>query len=347
MSENSEITGGWRIAPLRFRLMQLLYATALIASAGAAFGPAGLIVGVLVLAFWLVFFLIKPIKYGLRFSFFIGLALLLFVCLVPAFYPVRSEGRRVLCPNNLKQIGLGLHFYQETFGRLPPTFLADRNGKPMHSWRTLILPFTEQLPLYEKYDFDESWNGPNNRQLHTLIPYYQQCPQDVQGFAGETSYVAVCGSGATWTDENLMKFSELLLITSNRVVVIETHHAGIHWMEPRDYSLEEAIQELSNPDLDGGDGHRAKGMFARRGIRGHCVLLADGSVRFIPILSEAVARDLLTGNYTDIEDIVPRVTPSSGTYGNGVGLVIFIVLAFVPSYWIYVRIKNEWAAETS
>lgn len=347
MSENMEITGGWRIAPLRFRVMHLLYATALIASAGAAFGPAGLIVGILVLASWLVFFLIEPIKYGLRFSFFIGLALLLFICFVPTFYPARSEGRRVLCPNNLKQIGLGLHVYQESYGRFPPTYLADRNGKPMHSWRTLILPFTENLPLYEKYDFDESWDGPNNRRLHKHTPRYQQCPQDVPSFADETSYVAVCGSGTTWTNENVMKFSELSFMTSNRIVVIETQHAGIHWMEPRDYSLEMAIQELSDPDLDGHGGHRAKGLFARRGIRGHNVLLANGAVRFIPILPEAVARDLLTGNYTDIDDLVHQVEPSQDTFGHGIGLVIFVVLALFPSYWFYLRIKNEWAGGTS
>ena len=37
----------------------------------------------------------------------------------------------------------------------PPAYLADRDGKPMHSWRVLILPFLEQQELYRAYHFDE------------------------------------------------------------------------------------------------------------------------------------------------------------------------------------------------
>ena len=46
--------------------------------------------------------------------------------------------------SNLKQIGLALLNYEQTNGRLPPAAVADKQGKAMHSWRTLILPYLER-----------------------------------------------------------------------------------------------------------------------------------------------------------------------------------------------------------
>ncbi|HEV3023824.1 MAG TPA: DUF1559 domain-containing protein, partial [Pirellulales bacterium] len=73
-----------------------------------------------------------------------------------------------------------------------PAFVADDEGKPMHSWRVLILPFIEQQPLYDQYDFSEPWNGPHNadhgqppEQLVTLVPeYLLAVPEDP--FSGRT-----------------------------------------------------------------------------------------------------------------------------------------------------------------
>lgn len=55
--------------------------------------------------------------------------------------------------------------YRSTFGGYPPAYIADCDGRPMHSWRVLILPFLEQQNLYAAYHFDEPWDGPNNRKL--------------------------------------------------------------------------------------------------------------------------------------------------------------------------------------
>ena len=68
----------------------------------------------------------------------------------------------------------------------------------MHSWRVLLLPFLEQTPLYEKYRFDEPWNGPNNRKLADAIIAIYNCPSDDHGGTGNTSpmtnYVAIVGT---------------------------------------------------------------------------------------------------------------------------------------------------------
>ena len=74
------------------------------------------------------------------------------------------------CKNNLKQIALALHNYHQANGCFPPAYIADKNGRPMHSWRVLILPYLELDHLYKQYNFNEPWDGPNNKKLLAARP---------------------------------------------------------------------------------------------------------------------------------------------------------------------------------
>lgn len=72
------------------------------------------------------------------------------------------------CP--LNQFQLALRNYHQTYGCFPPAYIADEQGRPMHSWRVLLLPFFECQDLYAEYRFDELWDGPNNRKLADKMP---------------------------------------------------------------------------------------------------------------------------------------------------------------------------------
>src|SRR4051812_9073955 len=91
----------------------------------------------------------------------LGLAIAFFFSLSPSTGP-REASKRTQCKNNLKEIALALHNYHEAYGCFPPAYIADKDGRPMHSWRVLILPYLDEKPLYLKYRFDEPWNGPHN-----------------------------------------------------------------------------------------------------------------------------------------------------------------------------------------
>src|SRR5262249_35014844 len=113
----------------------------------------------------------------------------------------REAARRMQCSNNLKHIGLALPNYHDDYRSLPPAYIADAEGRPMHSWRVLILPYLEQKSLYDKYDFSEPWNGPNNSKLHDQIIQAFCCPsRPGKQPRTETSYVVVRGAKTAWPD---------------------------------------------------------------------------------------------------------------------------------------------------
>ena len=86
--------------------------------------------------------------------------------------------------------------YYADYGCFPPAYLADAKGRPLHSWRALLLPYLDP-PLAAQYRFDEPWDGPNNSLLVSRIPDVYRCPSDSEPTtANTTDYVVINGTGA-------------------------------------------------------------------------------------------------------------------------------------------------------
>jgi prepilin-type N-terminal cleavage/methylation domain-containing protein/prepilin-type processing-associated H-X9-DG protein len=83
---------------------------------------------------------------------------LLIALLLPAVQAAREAARWMQCQNNVKQIGLALHGYHGVWQAFPPAYLAQRltglELGPGWGWGTLILPYSEQRPLYDAANFD-------------------------------------------------------------------------------------------------------------------------------------------------------------------------------------------------
>ncbi len=185
----------------------------------------------------------------------------------------REAARRMGCSNHLKQIGLALHNYHDYYGCLPPAYIADSTGKPIHSWRVLLLPFMEQKALYDKYDFNEPWNGPNNSKLHGEVVHVFCCPsRPTRQSRTETSYVAVVSAGTAWPGDRSIKLANITDGTSNSILVTESANSGIHWMEPRDLTFDEIPMAINPPTGPGiSSPHPAVAL----------ALFADGHIRAI------------------------------------------------------------------
>jgi prepilin-type processing-associated H-X9-DG protein len=210
--------------------------------------------------------------------------------LIPAMHS-RPGGpsHRTQCANNLKQIALALHNYHDTYKTFPPAYIADEDGEPMHSWRVLILPFMEHAELYERYDFDEPWDGPNNNALAAEFPELPvfRCPRDSGALPDAPSYMVIVGREGIFEGEKANRMADIRDGTSNTILVVEVAGATSHWMAPVDLNAE-AIHQPINAAGDGtGISSNHPG--------GANVAMADGSVR---LLSDSLPLETLRQLFT-------------------------------------------------
>jgi hypothetical protein len=172
----------------------------------------------------------------------VGIAVAL---LLPEQSRAKGPALRLQCANNLKQIGLALHNYHDVFGSFPPAYVADEDGQPVHSWRVLLLPFLEQLALYDQYDFSQPWDSLANQQVSATVLDCYSCPSDQAGRSSYTNYVLVTGEGTAWHGDHAPTFKEFADGTSNTITVLEVVDSGIAWSEPRDLSLSQALRGVN------------------------------------------------------------------------------------------------------
>ncbi|MDO4628157.1 MAG: DUF1559 domain-containing protein, partial [Planctomycetia bacterium] len=92
---------------------------------------------------------------------------------------VTVNPERKSCTVNLHRLGIAMQRYRlEHDGKLPPAFSVDAEGKPLHSWRVLILPYIglkECDELYAKIRLNEPWDSEHNRQFHAEMPEIYKC----------------------------------------------------------------------------------------------------------------------------------------------------------------------------
>lgn len=89
----------------------------------------------------------------------IAIIAVLIALLLPAVQQAREAARRTQCRNNLKQIGLAMHNYHDTFNTFPPGALASSVNGWGTSWYIRILPYVDQAPVYNRLTFNGAQHG--------------------------------------------------------------------------------------------------------------------------------------------------------------------------------------------
>jgi prepilin-type N-terminal cleavage/methylation domain-containing protein len=111
---------------------------------------------------------------------------ILVALLLPAVQQAREAARRTQCKNNLKQLGLALHNYHDTFSMLPAgwigvdpnTTTAFVDGPNGWGWGSKLLPQLDQAPLSGQIDFRLSIADPRHTEVRrTKLPVFR-CPSD-------------------------------------------------------------------------------------------------------------------------------------------------------------------------
>lgn len=128
----------------------------------------------------------------------IAIIAILIALLLPAVQQARESARRTQCKNNLKQLGLAMHNYHDTYGRFPPAevhkqpFLSGANNNwddQTSNWAVYLLPYIEQANVYSRIDFSFTYNATtgaggaaigNRAALGNVYPAYL-CPSNPVG----------------------------------------------------------------------------------------------------------------------------------------------------------------------
>jgi prepilin-type processing-associated H-X9-DG protein len=184
--------------------------------------------------------------------------------LVPAITSVRESAQRMQSMNSLKQLGIALHNYNDTFGSFPPGVVTDADGKPLYSGRVLLLPYLEQNNLYNAFDLTQPWNSPRNLVVsRTAVPVFMD-PAGGDGPVGRTDYFFVTGQGTMFETGKAAKLTSILDGTSNTIAMVEVKGFGVNWAEPSELDLSQplALPKGNHPG-------------------GNIVLFADGSVKLL------------------------------------------------------------------
>jgi hypothetical protein len=220
-----------------------------------------------------------------------------FGMVIPTVFEAKHQKQSML---NLKAIVTAMHKYHDEYACFPPSVVFDREGKPLYSWRVLLLPFLGQTKLYEQFKLDEPWDSPTNLPLLVQIPReYAPPAENFPPADGATHYLVFDGADAffqsgerpKWLDDPsnrdrisgmqvhpqrpgelpvyyFGRRSTIFAITdgpSNTIVLVEADDR-VPWSKPQDlpYAADQPLPKL------GGHYH---GDFV--------VAMADGAVRVV------------------------------------------------------------------
>lgn len=186
------------------------------------------------------------------------------------------EGRvRLSSTRNLETIAKAFRAYAADHGSFPPAFSEDANGRKLHSWRVLLLPYLGEEELHEKFNLSQPWDSSQNmRAAREGFPSVFRHPESA-GWGMETNYFLILGEGTLYPPSGPLKPEQVRDGMEKTILVTEAMvplSSGF-WTEPIDLDASKIAGGINvNPGQDLG------------GITtgGVCIVTADGRGHFLP-----------------------------------------------------------------
>lgn len=151
----------------------------------------------------------------------------------------RKESRR-----NLKTIVMAIYGCGDVNNGVIPNNVCDKDGKPVLSWRVLLLPYLDEEKLFAEFRLDESWDSKHNKALIEKIPKIYK-PIRVTSELGYTFYRGFNGPDTTFETGKKLKLVGIPDGCSNTIMVVEAGEPCI-WTKPDDlpYDADKALPKL-------------------------------------------------------------------------------------------------------
>ncbi len=221
---------------------------------------------------------------------------------LPAIKTARDAAMQMSCSNHLKQIGLALVNYEESYRQLPKAVQVSNDGKLWRSWRSCIYP-TFMVALAPIYDASSAWDSETNLRLINgapisiarkdggtvlvaldRVPQVFVCPK-CKNPSG-VSYVVITGEGTAFPESMPVKLVDIADGLENTLLVVESVNCNPDWTEPRDLDIDTMQFEINSEK-----GPSISSLHAR----GALACFADMAIYCItPRITEAELRALIS-----------------------------------------------------
>jgi len=197
----------------------------------------------------------------------LGVAMLSLVMLYglwPTFKGLKDRRDTIACMSNLQRIAIALNAYAKDHGTYPTPVVKDAAGKPLYSWRVLLLPYIDEQNLYSNFQLNEAWDSPNNAAWIAQCPSVYISPGSA-GNVSQANYVLITGAGTIFPSTGPLKPAQISDGLERTLLVVETNNMINEWSKPFDIDvtkLNPSIGASGNDKIGGTHTEGATAVFA-------------------------------------------------------------------------------------
>jgi type II secretory pathway pseudopilin PulG len=169
----------------------------------------------------------------------------------PLAQATKQQMTRTQSQKNVERILKAMQEYRTAHGHLPPAYSVDEQGRPLHSWRVLILPYLgpEEKALAQQIRFNEPFDSPHNAMFANRVPAVYCSPADQPFAPGDCSYLVLTGEAFAFNRDRTIDYPAILDPRESTILLTEFLGSGINWMSPRDITADQLSRGLTNPGL--------------------------------------------------------------------------------------------------